>query len=374
MLTRRFLLAANGVVLSCFRPRRGSGFPGHLFVANAEGRAVAAVDLTAFAVTRHIPLDGNPSDVLTDRSRPFVYALTPESRQLTAIGAGDLKAAWQLRLPGRPASARITADGSACWVLSSSDRLLTKIDLARRRIDRTIPLAAEPAGFDVAPAGAPGDIELAVAMGEGVAVLPRAAARLSRVVSLDAAPGLVCFRKDGRAVLVTGRQDRQVTLLDPASGRIIVRLDLGITPRHYCVKPDGGEVHFTGHGADAVVTVYPYLTEVRGTMLAGRGPGFLAVSPSNLLLVANPEANNVTIINSRNQRVLAIAATGRGPCHIAITPDGEYALVLNQLSGDVSVLRLTALTSRRPSSAPAAPAFTMIPVGSGPVSAVVRAI
>jgi YVTN family beta-propeller protein len=293
---------------------------------------------------------------------------------LVAIGADDLKGAWRVRLPGSPVAARLTPDAAACWVLSASERLLARVDLTSRRVNRTISLSAEPAGFDVAPAGSPGEIELAVALGSGAGLLLSGAPKLGRTIDLGMPTGLLCFRKDGRVILVTGREDRQVALVDPATGRSIVRLDLGITPRNYCVKPDGGEIHFTGQGADAVVTVYPYLTEVRGTMLAGRGPGFLAVSPSNLLLVANPEANNVTIINARNQRVLAIAATGRGPCHIAITPDGEYALVLNQVSGDVSVLRLAALTSRRPSSAPAAPAFTMVPVGSGPVSAVVRAI
>jgi hypothetical protein len=51
-----------------------------------------------------------------------------------------------------------------------------------------------------------------------------------------------------------------------------------------------------------------------------------------------------------------------------VTPDSAFALVLNRLSGDVSVLRLGNLEARRPSAAPAAPALTMIPVGSRPVS------
>ena len=79
----------------------------------------------------------------------------------------------------------------------------------------------------------------------------------------------------------------------------------------------------------------------------------------------------MTILNIETQRVIAVATVGREPCHITITPDGQYALVLNRASGDMAVIRIAAITGtrRRP-----APLFTMIPVGSKPVSAVVRAV
>ena len=56
MITRRTFLLTPAVLAACGR-RRGSGFDGYAFVAAQEGRAVAAVDLIAFAVARHIRLD-----------------------------------------------------------------------------------------------------------------------------------------------------------------------------------------------------------------------------------------------------------------------------------------------------------------------------
>jgi YVTN family beta-propeller protein len=123
---------------------------------------------------------------------------------------------------------------------------------------------------------------------------------------------------------------------------------------------------------DAVVAVYPYQTEVGATILAGRAPGFLAASSApDYLFVANPSSGNVTIINIDSQRVLAVATVGQEPCHIAVTPNNEYALVLNRRSGDVAVLHVGTLTSRKRYSVPI---LTMVPVGSGPVSAVVRIV
>jgi hypothetical protein len=59
-----------------------------------------------------------------------------------------------------------------------------------------------------------------------------------------------------------------------------------------------------------------------------------------------------------------------------ITPDREYALVLNRLSGDMAVIWLRELGGNqvggvRVKRYKTAPLFTMIPVGQGPVSAAV---
>jgi hypothetical protein len=52
-----------------------------------------------------------------------------------------------------------------------------------------------------------------------------------------------------------------------------------------------------------------------------------------------------------------------------VTPGDEFALVLNRKSGDIAVIRLGAIKNDRKKSAAL---FTIIPVGSKPVSAVVR--
>ena len=62
---------------------------------------------------------------------------------------------------------------------------------------------------------------------------------------------------------------------------------------------------------------------------------------------------------------------GKEPAFVTITPDGQYALVLNRASGDMGVIRVKAVVRNRGKSAPL---FTMIPVGSRPVAAAVRSV
>jgi YVTN family beta-propeller protein len=129
---------------------------------------------------------------------------------------------------------------------------------------------------------------------------------------------------------------------------------------------------------DAVVIVFPFTTEIWQTVLAGRAPGAMAVTDSpSFLLVANPETNSVTVLDVDSQKLVALVEVGQRPGQILLTPDQQYALVLNEGSGDMAVIRTYSLRSPQLASRSrfkSAPLFTMIPVGEKPVSAAVVAL
>ena len=120
---------------------------------------------------------------------------------------------------------------------------------------------------------------------------------------------------------------------------------------------------------DAVTAVYPYTTEVGRTVLAGHAPGAMAECPvPGYLFVANPGSGDVSILDIETMRVVARASVGADPGFILITPDNQYALILNRRSGDMAVIRIAAVTARRSRTVAL---FTVIPVGSTPVSAAI---
>lgn len=370
------LLAGGGGLLAaagCGRERKStlSGYRGFAFVANSAGKAVAAVDLNAFAVARHIALAADPVQMIDDPRRPFVYALTPASGEIVEISVGQLEAGRRARLDAVCDIAKISPDGRFLWALSRASRQLLRVPVDQFKPDLRIPLPDVPVDFDLGPDEDVSRGKLAVTVGGNRALLIDAAGKPQQTIALDGETGGVVFRKDGRQVMIANRGSRQLTLADVASGRVVASLPLAVRPDQLCAKADGGQVFITGEGADVVVTLYPFQAEVANTMLAGRNPGSMAVSSAwDYLLVANPSADNVTIVNIANQRVLAVAPVGKRPEFIAVTPDGNYALVINRESGDMAVLHLVIEHRRTRSAAIAA----RIPVGSSPVGAVVRAV
>jgi len=95
MLSRRAFLGAPllGVAPVAFTScahKPGTGFPGYAFVANSGGRAVAAVDLNAFAVKKHIALDGSPTQIVSPAQRPVIFVLTPDTGTVHEISTANL--------------------------------------------------------------------------------------------------------------------------------------------------------------------------------------------------------------------------------------------------------------------------------------------
>ena len=73
------------------------------------------------------------------------------------------------------------------------------------------------------------------------------------------------------------------------------------------------------------------------------------------------------------RKVIAVVPVGSDPGFIRVTANDQYALVLNRKSGDVAILSVPAILQKKNRYKTAA-LLTVIPVGSRPVSAVVRAV
>jgi YVTN family beta-propeller protein len=200
--------------------------------------------------------------------------------------------------------------------------------------------------------------------------------RVSRTIATGIAPEMICFRPDGRLVLAGDPEGQMLAIADPASGQLMVKLPLPLKPRRYCYKSDGGQLFITGDGMDAVSIVSPYQTEVYETILAGRAPAGMATPrpDPNLpeyLFVTNSGSGDLTVINVFDRRVVARIPVGQDPQDVVITPDNQYALVLNRKSGDVAVIRVPSIGAWGNHKNKTAALFTMIPVGARPVSATI---
>ncbi|HEV2201076.1 MAG TPA: hypothetical protein VGR73_14760 [Bryobacteraceae bacterium] len=366
------VLAAGGAVFSaawniaCSRRKRGPGFRGYAFIANEEGNAIAAVDLQAMAVAKQIPLSGAPTSVIAAAKRPFVYALAASTGAVHEIALDRLGATRKLAVATSAAGMRMAPDETALYVLAREPRALIRVDLAIFQVDLKIVLPEEPIDFALSP-----DRKTA-AIGFKTSVrLVDLEPRKLRAPAGTGEFGAVRFLADASMLIAADRGARRLSMYDAGTSRLITHLPLAVRPDNLCFNADGGQLFVTGEGLDAVVIVYPYhIPEVAETVLAGHNPGPMAASQA-YLFVASPGAGNVSILEINSRKVVAVVSVGSDPGFIAVTPDDQYALVLNRQSGDVSVLRVAAITKNRERRASL---LTVIPVGSRPVSAAVRAV
>jgi YVTN family beta-propeller protein len=300
---------------------------------------------------------------------------------LYEIEAGLLTITRRVRAGNAAIAMRLSRSGDALWVLYRDPAGLVEIPFDTLRPGRHIRLAAPPADFDLSRET--DDACVVTGSDRKISIISLAQASVSRTIQAVAEPCIARFRGDGRQLITGSQTDRSLTLYDVPTGKTVVRLPLSIAPREFCFTADGGHLYVTGDGIDAVVSVFPYRTEVWETLLAGHAPGAMAIAESDrppaYLLVANPGSDSVTVLDVETAKLVALVQVGRGPRQIVITPDNEYALVLNEKSGDMAVIRIFSLGGNqvggdRVKRYKSAPLFTMIPVGERPVSAAVVAL
>lgn len=368
--SRRALLLASTAAVGC-RARKATGYPGYCFVANQEGRSLAVVDLSNFRTWHPVALEAAPAAVLGHPRNKKVFALAPEAGAVFEIDVAKLAVSRRARGGNQAVCMRMAPEGDALWVLYREPAALVEFPLDTLEPRRRIRLSAAPDDFDISPDGR---AAIAARSSEAVLIvsLPHSATEHTVAVGMD--PTIIRFQQKGAQIVAGSRSDRSIAMIDALTGKVVVRLPIPVEPHHFCFSEDEGQLFVTGTGRDAVVIAYPYQTQIGGTFLAGRAPaGMAALDPH--LFVTNPETNSVTVLDINTYRLTGVVQVGQEPREVLITPDKQYALVLNQKSGDLAVIRVAALTARDFTRRyKSAPLFTMIPVGGKPVSAAVVAL
>jgi YVTN family beta-propeller protein len=284
------------------------------------------------------------------------------------IDIDTLKLSRKVAVASQAITMELAAGERSLFVLAREPRALISVSVDTLRVEWKLPLPAEPAGMALSPDGK----TAAVSSARGVYLVDLAARRLSAPLG-QGDYGPIQFLTDSKTLMAGNRGERMLSAYSVAEQRLISHLPIAVRPDQMCFSRDGGQLFVTGEGMDAVVVVYPFFTpEVGDTVLAGHAPGAMDVS-RDLLFVASPQSGDVSILNIPTRKVIAVVPVGTDPGFIRVTPDDQYALILNRKSGDVAILSVAAITKNKNRYKTAA-LLTVIPVGSRPVSAAVRAV
>ena len=90
--------------------------------------------------------------------------------------------------------------------------------------------------------------------------------------------------------------------------------------------------------------------------------------------MANPGSGDLTILDIDSRRLKASVHVGGQPGDVLLTPDGEYALVMDPVSGSVSVARIaTVLDNAQVAfiARPPKPLFTVFQTATDARSAII---
>lgn len=362
-------MGAAAVSGSCGR-KKGTGYLGYALIATAGDRAIAVVDLFEFRLARTIPLNAAPAAIVTSPGYHRIYVLTPETGSIHVL-TPDLKLAGSVRLARQLSTMRLTPDGKQLIATSSAAREVIAVNAETLQVNRRFPLGDHPAEMDVFHS-----LYAAISTGSsGSAEIFSLDSGARHSFPFSGAIGSLRFRADGRLLLVANLASQSLTALSVPGMQVVADLPLPMQPKNLCFNADAGQLFVSGEGMDGVAIVFPYrILQVEQTVLAGRDPGVMAVSENPAyLFVGSASGSDICILNIATRKVVGIVDVAQRPEFITITPDDQYALVLDRTSGNMAVIHISAfrLNPEASRTKSGAALFTILPVGANPVHAAV---
>jgi DNA-binding beta-propeller fold protein YncE len=344
---------------------RATGYPGYALIALAGENSVAAIDLNTFKPARKLDFPAAPTQVLAGPQQ--AYLLTPSNGTVYMIDPATLTKRGSLRLGDTADKLRLTPDGRQLIAVCRDSHELVLADTVNGKVTRRYKLAGEPVESDMRLTTDEKKLFVVISQGtSGVVESIDLKSGNRQRTQISGEPGKIRLRSDAQLAMTANRKDNTLVVLDTATLGTVCELPLPMRPDNLAFSFDMGQLFISGEGMDGIAIVFPFRTiEVEQTILAGRTPGVMACSDSpSYLFVASRTGPEVSILNVDTRKLVALTNAGDKPCQITITPDQQYALVLNENSGDMAVIRIPSIRSNRMKSGAAL--FAMVPLGMGP--------
>lgn len=191
-----------------------------------------------------------------------------------------------------------------------------------------------------------------VTAGDEVDIIDMRTRKVVKTIPVGIQPMYPALNPTGTRLYVPNFRSDTLSVIDTELDKVINEVPVGSQPIHAAVDPSGTHVYVSNSGSFTVSVASTAALELRNklgrprirTIKVARGPIGIAIDQAGTLAyVACQQSNEVDMIDTAQQKVVAHATVGKQPCGIAITPDGSQVWVANADSNSVSILEALTL-------------------------------
>ncbi len=362
-------------------PHYPANFREYAYVTNSGSNTVTVLDLVNLRQDRVLSVGSNPSGVAINPKKNEVYVVNTNSGTVSVIDAEHNRIVATILVGSKPYFISIDTTGTRAYVANSGSNTVSVLDLDKHRLIRTILAGKGPGLAKISPDG---DTLVITNRIGGSAYIIDAKTFHTRAVFADCpqATDAVILPDSSKAFVACsgGHQVMAIGLAQPKSSieqdrsdRLLAYLDVGKTPIHLALKPDGGEIFVCNFDGDSISEIDTSTNEVGGAYLVGAHPAYGVVSADNSLLwISKFNADTVAAYSIDDGTLVKPSIqVGAGPDSLAFSSDGFLLLAVDAQSGDVSAIRTQSYTAS--GAIRIGSLFTMLPAGNNPSNIAVKA-
>ena len=385
-MRRLFLLCAflPLMLAGCRRhhfPQYPSDYREFAYVTNSGSNTVTVLDLVHLRQDRVVAVGSNPTGITANPRRNEVYAVNTGSGTISVIDATLNRVVATISVHRKPYFIDVDSTGKRAYVANSGSNNVSVIDLGKRREIRTIGVGEGPGLAKISPDGATlvvtnrisGSVSIIDANTFRIrAMFPGCPQATDAVILPDSSKAFVAC-SGGHQVMAIGLARPQSPIEQERSDRLLTFLDVGQTPVHLALKPDGGEIFVSNFDSDSISEIATGTNEVGGAYLVGAHPSDAIVSADNSLLwISNFNADTIGVYSIDDGTLIKPTIhVGGGPDALAFSADGFLLLAVDTNSGDVSAIRTQSYASN--GALRIGSLFTMLPAGDRPSAIAIKA-
>jgi YVTN family beta-propeller protein len=384
------LLATSGCHRSRF-PDVPQGYREYAYISNGASNTVTVLDLVYLRQDRTLQVGAEPSSLAVNPERNEVYVVNTQSGSVSVIDAESNRVVSTISVHRLPRSIAVDATGHRAYVANSGSNTVSIIDLDRRREIGSAGTGEQPGLVRISPDGRTLVVTNGLSNSVSIfdiasseppashppaplhlrAAFPNCPGATDAAILPDSSKAFIAC-SDGHQVMVVGlamapgswavKQNPSLT-----TDHMLTLLDVGTTPIHLAMKPDGGEIFVSNYDSDTVSEISTSTNEVGTTFPIGSKPVYGIVSGDNSTLwVSNFGADSISLYGIDDGKLVGSVHTGSAPEILAFSADEHLLLATDAHSGDIAVIRTQG------NQGPAL--FTILPAGRSPNAIVVKTI
>jgi YVTN family beta-propeller protein len=354
------------------------------YVTNGASNTVSVFDVVNVRLDREIQVGQNPTGVTANPKRNEVYVVNSGAGQnngsISVIDTEKNAVVATIPVHRQPYFIDVNAAGDLAYVANSGSNSVSVLDLKARREVGIAGTGEGPGLARISPDGK--SLLVTNRLGNSVSIFAadgRSLPRIRKVIEGCAGATDAVILPDSSKAFVAcsgGRQIMAIALARSGDSTAPARpdalealLDVGKSPVHLALKPDGGELFVSNFDSDSISEVVTGTDDVGGAYLMGSHPVRGLVSADNTLLYeSNFSSQEISIysiddgkrlVSSGNQGSIHV---GDGPDALAFSSGGHLLFVVDAGSSDVAVIRTST-----------ASLFTLLPTGRQPNAIAVKA-
>jgi YVTN family beta-propeller protein len=296
----------------------------------------------------------------------LLYVSAEDSGEVVVVDPTSAKVVTRIAVGKRPRGLRVSRDGKRLFValsgsprggphvdeskLPPADRAadgVGVVDLASKKLERTLPSGQDPESFDLSLDG-----KMLYVSNEETAqlsVLDVEAGKIVRQVNVGKEPEGVTLRPDGRVVYVTSEADSVVTAVDTQSFAVLANIPTELRPRALVFTPDGRR-GFVSNELSGSLTVFDASENkpVSTIQLDAKKPvtlrpmGMAMSRDGKLVYVSTGRGGAVAIVNAEKMALeRVVEGVGARPWGITLGASGDKVFTANGSSDDLAVIDTT---------------------------------